>query len=291
MNCINVINFHKSFYPRRVVFVMLLCLVTGNSFSQQYSLFSPNKSGQVIVRFENGAISYSLNTNGVEVIEKSSLGIELNEQFLSDLSVQEVKKDSVRSSWTPVWGTQQTYPDNYNGMVLKIQDKKSGSAIAVLVRMYNEGLAFKYEIETKGVTAATLKKELTEFNIPANSKCWMLNHPWGKKYKMNVTVNEVKNASLPLLSQSENGKYVLITEAALYNYGSLHISVNAKGILEADLVGAVKVESNFSSPWRVIMAADSPAYFVEHNYIIQNLNAPSKIKNTTQKWYFFIGFI
>ncbi len=250
-------------------------------YAQKYNLFSPNKIGQIVVQLENDSISYSFKIKGIAMVQKSLLGIELNEKSWEGLLVVEVKKDSLRSSWNPLWGTQKTYPDNYNSMVVRLKDGKSKSFISLVFRMYNEGLAFKYEIVTTGIAAPTLKKELTEFNIPTNSKCWMLNHPWGKRYKKDVPVFEIENASLPLFSQSENGKYVLITEAELYNYGSLHLSANSKGVLCADLVGKVNLNPHFSTPWRVVMAADSPAYFVEHKYIIQNLNSPSKIKNTT----------
>lgn len=271
---------YNSFYFKWTLFVILCCFQNDNILAQKHELFSPNKSNQVIVELENDAVSYTFIKNEVSVVSKSLLGVELNEQLWKGWSLKEVSKDSIRSNWKPLWGTQDTYPDNYNAMVLKFQDEKSGSYISFVFRMYNEGLAFKYEIETVGLPSATLKKELTEFNISTDSKSWVLTHPWGKKYKKDVALNKVKNASLPLLSKSKNGTYILITEAELYHYDSLHLSANPKGGLSANIIGDVNLKSQFSTPWRVVMAADSPEYFVEHHYMIQNLNPPSKIKNS-----------
>jgi alpha-glucosidase len=259
---------------------MLLFIVLGNSFAQKHELFSPDKTKYVMVELKNNTASYSFFMKGIPVIQKSLMGIELNELNWKGLSIVEVKKDSLRSNWKPLWGTQEMYPEIYNGLTIKLKDEKS-NYFTLLFRMYDEGLAFKYKIDTEEIKTLTLKKEKTEFNISNNSQSWVLAHPWGKKYKKVENVSKIKNASLPLLSKLESGKYIFITEAGLYNYGSLHLSANKNSLLSVNIVGDVNLEPHFSTPWRVIMAADSPAYFVEHNYIVQNLNPPSKIKNTT----------
>ncbi|MDO6741150.1 glycoside hydrolase family 97 catalytic domain-containing protein [Polaribacter sp. 1_MG-2023] len=260
---------------------MFFYLGLGNSFAQKHQLFSPDKTKYVRVELENDAVRYSFFKDGIPVIQKSLLGVELNEISWKGLSINEVKKDSLRSNWKPLWGTQEMYPENYNGLTIILKDENSNNYTIVL-RMYDEGLAFKYKIEAEGITRLTLKKEQTEFNISNHSKSWVLAHPWGKKYKKDMPISKIKNASLPLLSKSETENYIFITEAGLYNYGSLHLSTKKNDILTAAIVGDVNLKPRFETPWRVIMVADSPAYFVEHNYIVQNLNPPSKIKNT--KW-------
>ena len=259
---------------------MFFFIGLGNSFAQKHKLFSPDKTKNVTVELKKDVVSYSFFKNGIPVIENSLMGIELNEINWKNFSIVDVKKDSLRNSWKPLWGTQQIYPDNNNRLTLKLKDENS-NYFTVLFRMYDEGLAFKYKIETEDFKSLTLKKENTEFNISNHSKSWVLSHPWGKKYKKDISIDQIKNASLPLLSKSETGNYIFITEAGLYNYGSLHLSANEKGLLSADIVGDVNLKPKFETPWRVIMAAGSPAYFVEHNYIVQNLNPTSKIKNTT----------
>jgi alpha-glucosidase len=275
-----VMDFNKSYVFNFIIYVMLLYVGLGDSFAQIHELFSPDKTKQVVVELKNDSISYSYFRDGIPEIQKSLMGVELNEISWNGLSIFEVKKDSLHSHWKPLWGTQQIYPDNYNSLTIKLKDENLNNSMLLLLRMYNEGLAFKYKIETNGIKSLTLKKEHTEFNISNNSKSWVLTHPWGKKYKTDVDVSQIKNASLPLLSKSEKGKYTFITEAGLYNYGSLHLSANENGLLSSAIVGNVNLNSEFNTPWRVIMTADTPSYFIEHNYLVQNLNPPSKIKNT-----------
>ncbi|WP_158973891.1 glycoside hydrolase family 97 N-terminal domain-containing protein [Cellulophaga sp. L1A9] len=60
-------------------------------------------------------------------------------------SIAEVERDSLRSNWKPLWGTRQNYPDNHNALTLELKDENSYTSF--LLRMYDEGLVFKYKIE------------------------------------------------------------------------------------------------------------------------------------------------
>lgn len=249
--------------------------------AKEYRLLSPNKLDQVIVFKDENGWSYSYLKEGAVIIEKSKLGLELNGITFENLEVTDIEKNTHQSTWEPIWGTQKTIQNNFESLTIRLKDKRNGSKFSLLFRMFDEGMAFKYEVNTGTNVSSTLHKERTEFNVPRNSICWVLTHPWGKRYEKDVAVEKVKNASLPLLSKSFAGQYVLITEAELYNYGSLHLTANPNGVLTADIVGEVNLKQQFSSPWRVIMAANDPVYFVEHNYLIQNLNAPSRISDTS----------
>ncbi|MGJ8691857.1 MAG: glycoside hydrolase family 97 N-terminal domain-containing protein [Thalassotalea sp.] len=98
------------------------------------------------------------------------------------------------------------------------------------------GNGYNYEVgSSKKVN--TLVKELTEFNLPKQSTSWVLNHPWGKRYKSNVPIAKVKAVRLPFVSKSPNDNYIFITEAALYNYGALSLSAHNNTTLAAEIIG------------------------------------------------------
>lgn len=262
-----------------ILCVTVLFLIVDSSLAQQRQIWSPDGQNKVTVFFEHGNLLYEFEQNGEVVVSKSELGLKVEGSVFMNLEFVSEKKSSHHSTWKPVWGVQSTITDHYNALSLGFKDLKSKAELRLKIRLYNEGLAFKYEGNTHKKTALKLEKECTGFNIVAGSKCWVLNHPWGKRYQKDVPVNKVNNASLPLLTKTKKGKYVFITEAELYNYGSLHISANANGVLSADLVGDVTLQPGFATPWRLLMVADNPAYFVEHKYCIQNLNSPSKIED------------
>jgi alpha-glucosidase len=51
--------------------------------------------------------------------------------------------------------------------------------------------------------------------------------------------------------------------------------------LASSLAGEVKASTPYTTPWRVIMFADTPGDLLEHNYLLLNLNQPCAIKDTS----------
>ncbi|MCT4587635.1 MAG: glycoside hydrolase family 97 protein [Carboxylicivirga sp.] len=251
------------------------------SAQNKFELQSLNKKDKVIIGSDELGWYYTYLKGEDVAIGKSRLGINLEDELISDLKVVNTTLDKQESNWKPKWGMQKIIPDNYKELTITLENEDNSISMGLIFRMYNEGLAFKYTFCITKPSSFVIKNELTEFKVSEDSKCWVLIHPWGKKYKADVPVKEVENASLPILSKSKKGKYVFITEAELYNYGSLHVTSNDKGVLNANIMGDVSFKGQTESPWRVIMSADSPSYFIEKGYLIQNLNKPSKIEDTS----------
>lgn len=264
---------------RYILLFMIIAFLDSCKKDKLHIIWSPNKQNKTTVFIDHGNLKYQFEQNGEIVIDTSLMGLKTKESFFENLVLTNVEKGIHSSEWKPTWGVNSSITDTYNSLKLSFKDSKTNSELKLIIRLYNEGLAFKYEGVANDLSI--LEKELTEFNISSDAKSWVLVHPWGKRYKKDIPIQDVKNASLPLLTKQKNGRYILVTEAELYNYGSLHLSTNTNGILSADVVGEVKLKPQFVTPWRVVMTANSPDYFVNHNYIIQNLNAPSKIKDSS----------
>lgn len=269
-------------YTPKILLLLLLCLHALFANAKQFELSSPDTLGLAKIEFEAGKMSYTYFKHGDPVILQSFMGLEIEALDSHNLVLIKTTRESISTNWKPLWGSQNTYPDSYHTLVLHLLDKKSNATIQVHFRLYNEGLAFKYEVDLGANKVRKVVKELTEFNLPKQSVSWILTHPWGKKYEGMVATDKVKGARLPLLSHSPNNQYVFITEASLFRYGAMSLSAINSSTLRADIIGKeVRFETNLSTPWRVVMASQRPAYFIENNFLIQNLNEPSKIIDTT----------
>lgn len=268
-------------YMQKSALFLVLALNSFLVYSQSFELLSPDKSGTIQVEIDGGNAFYTYSKNGTQVINKSLLGVDFIGFNALDFAFVEAKRNAIRSSWKPEWGTQGVYPNNYDALVLQLHSKTNQSRLAFHFRMYDEGLAFKYEVETNSEKVNNIQKEYTEFSLPKQSQTWVLNHPWGKRYQANVPIENVKGARLPLLAKSLSNHYILISEAALYDYGALSVSAIDKSTLSVDIVGkTVQFQNSLSTPWRVVMASQRLAFFVENKFLIQNLNEPSKIQDT-----------
>ncbi len=53
------------------------------------------------------------------------------------------------------------------------------------------------------------------------------------------------------------------------------------GPVEINKLGRFATDKTKATPWRFVMAGDSPVRLIEHNYLLQNLNEPCKIIDTS----------
>ncbi len=76
--------------------------------------------------------------------------------------------------------------------------------------------------------------------------------------------------------------YIALAEARLVDYARMKLSPSERKshTLISTLTGTVQAALPLTTPWRVIMIAESPGRLLENNDIILNLNAPCQIRNT-----------
>ncbi|MGJ8691856.1 MAG: glycoside hydrolase family 97 N-terminal domain-containing protein [Thalassotalea sp.] len=127
---------------RTNLLLILLCFNVAVVDAQVFSLSSPDNLGSVKVEVEAGKVFYTYAKNEQPIIQQSLLGVTLAGVDLKNVAFRDVKKERIRASWKPLWGTQATYPNNYNSMILHLQDINTNVSISYNFRLYDEGLAF-----------------------------------------------------------------------------------------------------------------------------------------------------
>src|ERR1019366_3331053 len=87
----------------------------------------------------------------------------------------------------------------------------------------------------------------------------------------------------PLTLELPNGLYATLAEAAMVDYArtKFRLSDIKPNTLVTSMYGEAQLVSPVSTPWRVTMVAEKPVDLLAHNYLILNLNEPSRIKNTS----------
>ena len=169
----------------------------------------------------------------------------------------------------------------------------------LIFRVFDDGVAFKYEIPTQtGIKSYDIIDEKTQFNLSPNDKAWWIPafsyrryeflHAYSsidsisKKY-FSDSVEDISYDTLgidaahtPLTLKKKNGLYVSLHEANLINFSSMTIAPKGDGKLEAELYPwsdgiKVKLESEIISPWRTIQIAENSSDLLLSNMIL-NLN-------------------
>ena len=87
----------------------------------------------------------------------------------------------------------------------------------------------------------------------------------------------------PLTLELPDGLSVALLEAEMVDYvrGKFRLSAEKPSTLETSLYSSVDIISPYSTPWRVIMAAERPVDLINNNDIVLNLNPACKLADTS----------
>ena len=156
----------------------------------------------------------------------------------------------------------------------------SGQALDVVVRVANDGVAFRYELP--GVTRTTVLGEATGFIVPADAKAWLL--PYGPQYekeRVETTAGAAASGDYGYPSLFRIGEsYVLITEAnADGRYDGSRLSHTLGTTTWQLTLADGRVDSTGTTPWRTIIAGDLAT--VTESTLVDDLADASKLTDTS----------
>lgn len=265
-----------------------------------WALNSPDKNIRISVKLEEkkgqkALLVYQVDRlkegKTISVIESSPLGIiRKDQQFGSGLLF--VSKETVKvidEKYTMSIGRQAEIRNNANELALMFENEK-GSLIQLVLRAYNDGVAFKYVFPGKSDSVYTVTRELTGFKIPVAGKAWleMYDKPtkWSPSYEkyyengipIGTASSNVEGWAFPALFHS-NGNWILLSEANLSsNYCGIRMEQNAPGGMykvrfpdpkDGESLGEVNPTSTlpWSMPWRTIIMGESLAPIYESQMI------------------------
>ena len=262
---------------------MVICLVlfSERGFSQSVTCSSPNGRLSILMKTGtayNALLHYSLQNGGVTVVPKGVLGLEGN--YDATVFAASVKRNAlVNTSWETVYGERKKITDNYNSLeILYTSASNAGVQLQVSVRMYNEGMAYRYRIVQKN-TPLTIQAEHGIFTMPAGASAWVSNN--AQALINEKPINEIREeAERPLTVRINGQQWLALGEAGLVDFARMKFIADGKNGLETRLSGSVKGNGELTSPWRYVMVAGTPAKLLEQNYFILNLNEPCRIKET-----------
>ncbi|WP_245949378.1 glycoside hydrolase family 97 protein [Echinicola strongylocentroti] len=259
---------------------------------------------------------YAVKFKEKDIILESKLGVLIkNQLFESALAVPNdtteywsqnldlvgVSSDQHNETWEPLYGERKEVVDQYNELTLHFQkfgdqeggveeghsgtsyDKRQQYEMDLVIRAYDSGIAFSYSFpETKNGLFLHITGEQTSFTFPAETYAYYERWAQGP-YERRPLEGWDEESERPLTLSLKNGITVALTEARLVDFArtKFRLSNHQANTLETSLYNTVDVITPYQTPWRVIMAADTPGKLIENNDLILNLNPENKIENTS----------
>ena len=251
---------------------MLLCFL-GEACSPEsdFTVSSPDGQLKAIVIFdkEQGTVHYSVQSREQEIISSSSMGISTSlGDFASGMLLKGYSKRTIDETYNLPQGKVSTYRNYANEQTLTL--RKNGQQLAIVLRVYNDGFAYRYEIPGKG--EIELNGEISSINLAdTNLTCYGQNHPNRYGYESALGPIDGERMSNPVLAHlKDKNHFVLMGQAATNgNYVQSHFQRSDNRFtysypLDQEKIGPVHAVLPFQSPWRmVIISSKNPGKIVE----------------------------
>ena len=240
-----------------------------------YKVCSPDKQLELCIeQLEDGKFVYQFSADGTLLIDNSPLGFVLESGEAIPASGWEVKKVSdrkVRSEWKPVWGKRSVVPDCFNEMVLEFSNtNRQPSKLQIIMRSYNDGVAFRYQVPEGGNDSVKVRSEQTAYHFADDYIAWFYNgenHNIGPEH---LTASEgIRRPVMTVKAGEEH--YMAIHEACL-DMGEPLILKSQKGDKTFQIASKPKqLFPGYHSAWRVIMHGEKPGALVD-SHLLELLN-------------------
>lgn len=279
--------------------LLQLALLPLLAFGQ--SLSSPD--GKYVIGIDG--MTYTITYNNKVIVERSQLGVDIdnrlfesalavprgeNENWCSDLQLKGEERTTADTTWTPLYGENNRIRDHYNQLVLHYEkgsngqgvvsdgyDKRKYYAMDIVVRAYNEGIAFRYHFpQVANNLFLHIKGEQTSFRMPEGTMAWYEEWAQGPYIKQPLNIKnegfEWFESERPLLLQVPSGYYVALLEAQMKDYTRGKFRLKAENELQVAMYGCADIISPYYTPWRVVMVGEKAVDLINHKEIVLNLN-------------------
>lgn len=249
---------------------------------------------------DGGQLQYSIVHDGVETMRPSKLGIVRHGVNLgADVKLTGEKKESVDTPYILKSGKRLQTRDRCEQTTYSFSTS-SDDKFDLIVRVYDDGAAFRYRLHGPVGVSDTLQAELTEFSVPTDGYAWIHPYDWNERYKpsyeqycenhsaINTPSPHDRGWAFPMLFELNAGKWMMITEAAIDGtYPPTHVdNSGAAGCYKIRYPEAdepVITDDNrpvskypWLTPWRAVIVGDE-LNDVFSTQMVAHLNPPSVI--------------
>ena len=247
------------------------------------SLTSPTETLCVQIHLDGGEAKIDLYDSGEKIVETRTLQLVFDKSIVNgNWQITNQTRKAVDQTWQPVYGERALVTDRYNELELSLSSEENQKEMSLLIRLYDEGLAFRYAFDELDFWHRTLTAEKTQFLFDEDCETWGTGGAQGAYSQAKLST--LKGAAdRPQVIKVSDHRFVAIGEAALVDYARMKLEKSDIGLgVQSVLSGKVELDmAEYRSPWRYVMVADHPGGLVQNNDFILNLNEPNRIANTS----------
>ena len=277
---------------RRKTWMMLVAVVISSCHTETFDIASPDGDLKVTVELaeENayGEILFSVDYEGKRILSQSKLGLETDAQKLAGnlklKSVSAVKH--VTDDYRMITGKRSHCVNEATERTYSFENEVEQS-LEVTFRVYNDGIAFKYGINTVA-DEENVVHEHTTYAVPKGTRRWVQEYdPGYEKFFPLSTDGKLTNRpevdlwGYPALVEPQDSVFMLITEANIRrgHCGSLLYNGDQLDSYQVRLADKQPVGNGaWESPWRLLIVGNLSD--VVESTLVTDVSDPSKVEDT-----------
>lgn len=283
--------------PKLTALITVFCFIFSAGAQKIVTFSSPDGNIRFVFRLAGNAATYSVYYKGARLIEPSSLSLSFLQtgDFSKDLILHQPIRRNGEDNYSLLVGKTKFVHDQYREMELPLEERSGHRRrINVLVRIFNDGLAFRYVFpQQAGWESFQLASENTTIRCngdPILLASFLPNFTSSHEGRYTrLPISRVVSDTLmdmPVLLEYPGKVYMAITEAQLLDYAGMYL-VKQDGVLKSKLSPlpdqpgiCVKANLPHRSPWRVLLISDRAGALLESN-ILTSLNEPCALPDTS----------
>ena len=231
------------------------------------ALRSPSDDVQADIFAREDGLFYTVSFSGRIVIDTSAMGVTIDgTDLFRDAELRRTSERTIDESYS-VTGRKALSYDHCNEYSYEVVHRPSGYAYRLQARLYDDGFAYRFILPGDG--DRTIDGEAAQWRPPHSGKVWFAER--NSNWKLLTYAGEWISAAadslhtisqqgpvqtMPLLYRTPDA-YVMLTEAALYDYSGMRLRAEADGSLRADFTEkeGFTLTGDIVTPWRVTIVA------------------------------------
>lgn len=243
---------------------------------------------------DEGRPGYTIDRLGKPVIAESRLGFLLTDapKLERNFRLEKAATRSCDETWEQPWGERRYMRNHYNELRVELQETKPAARrLAVVFRVYDDGVGFRYEFPEQGSLArVNIADELTEFSVAEPATAWWIPAGEWNRYEylyQRTPLTELSQAHTPMTVRTASGLHIAFHEAALVDFSGMWLrrveGQRLRATLSPAATGAkVQRSAPFTTPWRTLQIADNAGGLYMSDLIL-NLNEPNRLGDVS--WF------
>ena len=271
--------------------MILLCCTMAATTTQLRAEEIRSPDRQIVFEIDvdsSGAPRYRVAYRGEQVIQHSKLGLlfESRPGFENGFKVEETTSSQVNTTWEQPWGERRFVIDWHNEMLIRfVSTDRPRRRFDLRVRVYNDGLGFRYEVPRQSrYRAVNIVEELSEFHLPGEATAWWTPGRRFNRYEYlyrTTDLAEIGMAHTPMTVRLPSAVHMSFHEAALVDYAAYVLDQRRPNVFQTNLTPwsdgvRVKTGTPFKTPWRTVQISPDAAGLLNSSLIL-NLNEPNAL--------------